>query len=120
MCWHLQVHPGQLLGQGRGLSRFRGCQGVRWALKTRNVDATGPDHLDLELDHACDETSSPGSSMCSVQNTLTTKRQYEHQASWSTSTWFALQVQRISVAVHMASAWKISNEMQRSLVGVRL
>ena len=41
-----------------------------------------------------------------------TKRQYEHKVSWSTSTWLALQAQRLSVAVHMASAWEIANEMQ--------
>ena len=32
--------------------------------------------------------------------------------SWSTSTWLALQAQRLSVAVHIASAWEIATEMQ--------
>jgi len=44
-------------------------------------------------------------------NTLT-KRQYENEVSWSTSTWLALQAQRLSVAVHIASAWEIATEMQ--------
>jgi hypothetical protein len=30
----------------------------------------------------------------------------------------ALQAQRLSVAVHIASAWEIATEMQRSLLGV--
>ena len=50
-----------------------------------------------------------------VQNKLT-KRQYEKEVSWSTSTWLALQAQRLtqrlSVAVHIASAWEITTEMQ--------
>jgi len=46
-----------------------------------------------------------------VRNKLT-KRQYENEVSWSTSTWFALQAQRLSVAVHIASAWEIATEMQ--------
>jgi hypothetical protein len=36
----------------------------------------------------------------------------ENEVSWSTSTWLALQAQRLSVAVHIASAWKIATEMQ--------
>ena len=36
-----------------------------------------------------------------VRNKLT-KRQYENEVSWSTSTWLALQAQRLSVAVHIA------------------
>ena len=46
-----------------------------------------------------------------VRNKLT-KRQYENEVSWSTSTWLALQSQRLSVAVHIASAWEIATEMQ--------
>ena len=46
-----------------------------------------------------------------VRNKLT-KRQYENEVSWSTSTWLALQAQRLSVAVHIASAWEIATEMQ--------
>jgi hypothetical protein len=50
-----------------------------------------------------------------VRNKLT-KRQYEKEVSWSTSTWLALQAQRLtqrlSVAVHIASAWEITTEMQ--------
>jgi len=46
-----------------------------------------------------------------VRNKLT-KRQYENEVSWSTSTWFALQAQRLSVAVHIALAWEIATEMQ--------
>jgi hypothetical protein len=46
-----------------------------------------------------------------VWNKLT-KRQYENEVSWSTSTWLALQAQRLSVAVHIASAWEIATEMQ--------
>ena len=46
-----------------------------------------------------------------VRNKLT-KRQYEHEVSWSTSTWLALQAQRLSVALHIASAWEIATEMQ--------
>ena len=38
--------------------------------------------------------------------------QYENEVSWSTSTWLALQSQRLSVAVHIASAWEIATEMQ--------
>ena len=38
--------------------------------------------------------------------------QYENEVSWSTSTWLALQAQRLSVAVHIASAWEIATEMQ--------
>ena len=34
------------------------------------------------------------------------------QLSWSTSMWLALQAQRLSVAVHIASAWEIATEMQ--------
>ena len=34
-----------------------------------------------------------------VRNKLT-QRQYENEVSWSTSTWLALQAQRLSVAVH--------------------
>jgi hypothetical protein len=45
-----------------------------------------------------------------VRNKLT-KRQYENEVSWSTSTWLALQAQRLSVAVHRASAWEIATEM---------
>jgi hypothetical protein len=37
---------------------------------------------------------------------------YETECSWSTSTWLALQAQRLSVAVHIASAWEIATEMQ--------
>ena len=39
---------------------------------------------------------------------------YENEVSWSTttSTWLALQSQRLSVAVHIASAWEIATEMQ--------
>ena len=44
-----------------------------------------------------------------MRNKLT-KRQYENEVSWSTSTWLALQAQRLSVAVH--SAWEIATEMQ--------
>ena len=46
-----------------------------------------------------------------VRNKLT-KRQYENEVSWSTSTWLALQSQRLSVAVHIASAWEIATELQ--------
>ena len=46
-----------------------------------------------------------------VRNKLT-KRQYENEVSWSTSTWLALQAQRLSVAVHIASAWEIARKMQ--------
>jgi hypothetical protein len=50
-----------------------------------------------------------------LRNKLT-KRQYEKEVSWSTSTWLALQAQRLtqrlSVAVHIASAWEITTEMQ--------
>ena len=46
-----------------------------------------------------------------VRNKLT-KRQYENEVSWSTSTWLALQAQRLSVAVYIASAWEIATEMQ--------
>ena len=46
-----------------------------------------------------------------VRNKLT-KRQYENEVSWSTSTWLALQSQRLSVAVHIAAAWEIATEMQ--------
>ena len=46
-----------------------------------------------------------------VRNKLT-KRQYENEVSWTTSTWLALQSQRLSVAVHIASAWEIATEMQ--------
>jgi hypothetical protein len=42
----------------------------------------------------------------------TDKREYENEVSWSTSTWLALQAQRLSVAVHIASAWEIATEMQ--------
>jgi hypothetical protein len=42
----------------------------------------------------------------------TDKREYENEVSWSTSTWLALQTQRLSVAVHIASAWEIATEMQ--------
>ena len=41
-----------------------------------------------------------------------TQRQYENEVSWSTSTWLALQAERLSVAVHIASAWEIATEMQ--------
>ena len=37
---------------------------------------------------------------------------YENEVSWSTSTWLALQAQRLSVAVHIASAWEIATEMR--------
>ena len=45
------------------------------------------------------------------------KRQYENEVSWSTSTWLALQAQRLSVAVHISTyklrrAWEIATEMQ--------
>ena len=47
-----------------------------------------------------------------VRNKLT-ERQYENEVSWSTSTWLALQSQRLSVAVHIAAAWEIgATEMQ--------
>ena len=46
-----------------------------------------------------------------VRNKLT-KRHCEHEVSWSTSTWLALQAQRFSVALHIASAWEIATEMQ--------
>ena len=44
-----------------------------------------------------------------VREAAVRKRQY---VSWSTSTWLALQSQRLSVAVHIASAWEIATEMQ--------
>ena len=47
---------------------------------------------------------------CPYKNTP--KRQYENEVSWTTSTWLALQSQRLSVAVHIASAWEIATEMQ--------
>ena len=37
-----------------------------------------------------------------VRNKLT-KWQYENEVSWSTSTWLALQAQRLSVAVYIHS-----------------
>ena len=53
-----------------------------------------------------------------VRNKLT-KRQYENDVSWSTSVWLALQAQRLSVAVHIASAWDGDRDTQRcSLLGV--
>ena len=36
----------------------------------------------------------------------------ENEVYWSTSTWLALQAQRLSVAVHIASAWEITTAMQ--------
>ena len=39
-------------------------------------------------------------------------RQNENEVYWSTSTWLALQAQRLSVAVHIASAWEITTDMQ--------
>ena len=49
-----------------------------------------------------------------MQDKVRNKRQYENEVSWSTSTstWLALQAQRLSVAVHIASAWEIATEMQ--------
>ena len=52
-----------------------------------------------------------------VRNKLT-QWQYENEVSWSTSTWLALQAQRLSVAVHLASAWEIATEMQQLAGGV--
>jgi hypothetical protein len=37
---------------------------------------------------------------------------YENEVIWSTSTWLALQAQRLSVVVHIPSAWEIATEMQ--------
>jgi hypothetical protein len=47
-----------------------------------------------------------------VRNKLT-QRQYENEVSWSTSTWLALQAQRLSVAVHIASTWESGRSRQR-------
>ena len=45
-----------------------------------------------------------------VRNKLT--KRHKHEVSWSTSTWLALQAQRLAVALHIASAWEIATEMQ--------
>ena len=51
--WQLQGAPGEHQSRGRGQSRFRGCEGVRWALYTRKrvLSEPGP-AVHLELDHA--------------------------------------------------------------------
>ena len=40
---------------------------------------------------------------------------YDDEVSWTTCTWSALMAQRISVALHMATAWEIAREL--SLAG---
>ena len=49
-----------------------------------------------------------------VKNKLS-KKQYEDEVSWSTRTWSSLMAQRMSMALHTASAWEIAVELQ--LVG---
>ena len=44
-----------------------------------------------------------------VGNKLST-RQYD-EATWSTRSWLAFQTQRLSVAVHMALAWELGQEL---------
>jgi hypothetical protein len=50
-----------------------------------------------------------------VKNTMNAQ-EYEHEASWSTRNWMALQTQRLSVALHMGAASELALEL-RGLVG---
>ena len=36
------------------------------------------------------------------------RAQYDQEATWSTRTWLALQTQRMSIAVHFATAYRIA------------
>ena len=39
------------------------------------------------------------------------RAQYDQEATWSTRTWLALQTQRMSIAVHFATAYQIAREL---------
>ena len=39
------------------------------------------------------------------------RKQRKQEATWSTRTWLALQAQRMSIAVHFATAYQIAREL---------
>ena len=42
---------------------------------------------------------------------LLSRAQYDQEATWSARTWLALQTQRMSIAVHFATAYQIAREL---------
>ena len=61
-----------------------------------------------------EEKPPPKAPKAKVKDKLT-HAQHLDEASWSTRTWTTLQCQRLSVVLHTACAWEITEELCRAV-----